>query len=294
MVDKKLMAEFLFAKRLLNEISPTGILSYVSDSYDFWSVVTKMLPALKEDIMAREGKFVIRPDSGCPVKILTGYKYKSVKDFEQLYDYTDLEEYKNAEVIYFEDEGVYQEYSTVFNDDGSVQGLSVGEVLMECEVKGLIEALWGIFGGTLSDKGFKMLDEHIGAIYGDSITLERQREIYQRLMDKGFCPEPVLGIGSYSFQYVTRDTHGSAVKATNVVKNGVDLAIAKDPKTDTSKKSAKGLLMIDHDADGNIFMKDQCTREEEQQGLLRVVFEDGKLFNVTTLEEIRALISSQI
>ena len=151
-----------------------------------------------------------------------------------------------------------------------------------------------IFGGSDGGMGFKMLDEHIGAIYGDSITLERQREIYQRLMDKGFCPEPVLGVGSYSFQYVTRDTHGSAVKATNVVKNGIDLAIAKDPKTDSSKKSAKGLLMVDIDENGKLFMKDQCTREEEQQGLLRVVYEDGQLFNVTTLEEIRALISSQI
>ena len=30
----------------------------------------------------------------------------------------------------------------------------------------------------------------------------------------------------------------------------------KDPKTDSSKKSAKGLLRVDRDKKGNIFMKD--------------------------------------
>ena len=112
---------------------------------------------------------------------------------------------------------------------------------MECEVKGLIECLWDTFGGTITDKGFKLLDEHIGAIYGDAITLVRQRQILQRLADKGFASKLVLGIGSYSYQHVTRDTHGSAVKATSIVKADERIAIFKDPKTATKKKSAKGL-----------------------------------------------------
>lgn len=288
--------EETFVEYLINEPAKEGILSFVSDTWDFWNFVTATLPKLKDKLMARDGKFVIRPDSGCPVKILTGYKVAppSVKRMCDAFD-------DGYEAVVVDGAIRLIDVEDYYNG----RDFTLGAEVMECEAKGLIETLWDIFGGTyttverkaaggVTTEHYKMLDEHIGAIYGDSITLERQRDIYQRLMDKGFCPEPVLGVGSYSFQYVTRDTHGSAVKATNVVKKGEDLAIAKDPKTDTSKKSAKGLLMIDRDADGNIFMKDQCTREEEQQGMLRVVYEDGKLFNVTTLEEIRALISSQI
>ena len=43
--------------------------------------------------------------------------------------------------------------------------------------KGLIECLWDIFGGTVNEQGYKVLDPHIGAIYGDSINLERATEI---------------------------------------------------------------------------------------------------------------------
>lgn len=261
--------EEAFVEYLINNPAKEGILSFVSDTWDFWSFVTETLPKLKDRLMDRDGKFVVRPDSGDPVKILTGYKPEELAQFDGKV-YARLNGSHLIEMSEFEKEQ-YQDRTE----------------LMECEVKGLIECLADIFGTTETPLGFKELDSHIGAIYGDAITLERQREIYQRLMDKGFCPEPVLGVGSYSFQYVTRDTHGSAVKATNVVKNGVDLAIAKDPKTDSSKKSAKGLLMVDRDENGNIFMKDQCTREEEEQGLLQVVFENGKAFNLTTLEEIR-------
>ena len=139
-----------------------------------------------------------------------------------------------------------------------------------------------------------MLDEHIGAIYGDAITLERQRIILQRLMDKGFASKIVLGIGSYSYQYVTRDTHGSAVKATSIVKGKERLAIFKDPKTDKKKKSAKGLIKVDYNEQGVITAYDDVSEEEERQGLLEVVFEDGKLIKFQTLAEIRARVDVHI
>ena len=43
--------------------NPNGILSLVSDTYDYWEVINSVLPALKDDIMARNGKTCIRPDS---------------------------------------------------------------------------------------------------------------------------------------------------------------------------------------------------------------------------------------
>ena len=41
-----------------------------------------------------------------------------------------------------------------------------------------MECLWEIFGGTTTEKGFKLLDGHVGLIYGDSITLARARRFF--------------------------------------------------------------------------------------------------------------------
>lgn len=54
------------------ELYPSGIVSVVSDTWNLWKVLTTILPQLKEQILARPGKLVIRPDSGDPVKILCG------------------------------------------------------------------------------------------------------------------------------------------------------------------------------------------------------------------------------
>lgn len=59
-------------KRLINEVYPTGIVSIVSDTWDYWNTLTNIVPSLKEDIMKRDGKVVIRPDSGDPVKVICG------------------------------------------------------------------------------------------------------------------------------------------------------------------------------------------------------------------------------
>lgn len=59
-------------KRLITEVYPKGIVSIVSDTWDLWKVLTDYLPRLKEEIVSREGKVVIRPDSGDPVDIICG------------------------------------------------------------------------------------------------------------------------------------------------------------------------------------------------------------------------------
>lgn len=252
--------EVAFYRYLMNMV-PTGILSLVFDTWDFWNGVTNILPELKDEIMSRDGTIVVRPDSGDPVKILTGY-------FDEEIDYSE-------------------------HDNNTRFCKVTGNQLSDVEVKGLIECLWETFGGTITAKGYKLLSDKIGAIYGDSITLERQEQILSRLAVKGFASKVVLGIGSYTYQYVTRDTHGSAIKATNVFKNDKDVAICKEPKTDLGKKSAKGLLRVER-VDGKLVQYDQQTREQEQQGLLEVVFEDGVLVKETSLSEIRKLVRDQL
>lgn len=233
--------EYKAFKRLITEVYPNGFVSIVSDTYDFWKNVGELLPRLKDEIMERDGKVVIRPDSGDPVKIIVGDK--------------------NAET--------------------------------ELERKGLIEALWDIFGGTATEQGYKLLDTHIGAIYGDSITVERAEQIVKGLENKGFASTNiVLGVGSYSYQYNTRDTFGFAMKATYAVIDGEERMLFKDPKTDDgTKRSQRGLVEVVEYQEGDIWYEDGHTRksleERNLQGLLEAVFEDGNLVRDESLSEIR-------
>jgi nicotinamide phosphoribosyltransferase len=164
-----------------------------------------------------------------------------------------------------------------------------GKLLSSLEIKGAVECLWDIFGGTTTDKGFKQLNERVGLIYGDSITISRANEILQRLMSKGFASgNVVFGIGSYTYQHITRDTYGMAVKATAVIVDGELRELFKDPKTDDGmKKSAKGLLRVEREGD-TFVLYDQQTWEQEASGALETVFLDGKLVKDQSLAEIRA------
>jgi nicotinamide phosphoribosyltransferase len=228
--------EFDTFKRLICDLYPKGIVSIVSDTWDLWKVLTDYLPRLKNEISSREGRVVIRPDSGDPVDIICG------------------------------------------NANGKT----------EEERKGVIELLWDVFGGSVNAKGYKELIPQIAAIYGDSITLQRAEEICSRLKLKGFASTNViLGIGSYTYQYNTRDTFGFAMKATYGEVNGEGRAIFKDPITDDgTKKSAKGLMKITLE-NGAYKLTDNVAWEEEKQGELVEIFHDGKLLVDWTLADIR-------
>jgi nicotinamide phosphoribosyltransferase len=232
--------------RLITQVYPAGIVSIVSDTWDFWQVITDFLPRLKEKIVARDGKVVIRPDSGDPVKIIIG-------------------------------------------DTDAPVGSP--------EYKGAIECMWETFGGTITPQGYKLLDSHIGLIYGDSITLARQTAILEGLKRKGFASyNVVLGIGSYTYEYVTRDTYGFAMKATYGEVNGEGRAIFKDPKTDDgTKKSAKGLMAIHRNIEtGEYELQDNCTWAEEAKGELKTVYKDGKLLIDSSLGEIRVRVKEAL
>ena len=141
--DSGIPDDEIYFKRMLDEF-PDDIISIVADGYDYWYFITKIVPKYKEQIMSRNGRVVIRPDSGDPVKIICG-------DSEA--------------------------------DDQFVK-------------MGSYEFLWNTFGGTFNEKGYKVLDTHIGLLYGDSINMKRQRMIYAQLEDKMFAATNlILGIG---------------------------------------------------------------------------------------------------
>ncbi|AJF40796.1 nicotinamide phosphoribosyl transferase [Vibrio phage phi 3] len=279
-------------EHLMTKVTPTGILSVVSDTWDFWKLVTKYLPKLKDVIMSREGTLVIRPDSGDPVHILTGYTWDGVNytNFEQVFEkYDEVSASNMPEVAKVEGK-----FYRLFKETNGLTNCTY-HPLEEHEVKGLIECLWDTFGGTI-ENGLKRLDSHVGAIYGDSITLERQDKIISRLLAKRFVPAVVLGIGSFTYQYVTRDTHGTAVKATDIqLGTGNHYPISKDPKTDSSKKSARGLLMVVEDTETGLLklVADVTPEQEASEGnLLKTIYEDGNFVRLTTLNEIREKVDS--
>jgi nicotinamide phosphoribosyltransferase len=154
--------------------------------------------------------------------------------------------------------------------------------------KGTFELAWELLGGTVTEQGFKLLDPHIGAIYGDSITYERAEQIAYGLIGKGFVPSLVLGIGSFTYQYNTRDTFGFAMKATYGEVKGEPREIFKDPATDNgTKKSAKGLLAV-YESDGQYVLQQGATWGQVRNCAYEQVFHEGDLTNLPSLADIRA------
>ena len=231
--------EYESFKRIITEVYPSGFCSIVSDTWDLWNILTNTLPSLKSEILARDGKVVIRPDSGDPVLIITG------------------------------------------NPDGT----------SEPERKGVVQLLWETFGGTINSKGYKVLDSHIGTIYGDAITLERADKISALLEDQGFASTNVVyGIGSYTYQYQTRDTFGFALKTTYGVFGGEEKDLFKDPVTDSGKfkKSQLGRVYVRQDGTYLDGAEAKAALQNDPKGnLLQPVFRDGKLLKAWTFQEVK-------
>lgn len=169
--------------------------------------------------------------------------------------------------------------------------------IVEISVK-TVQKLWDMFGGTTNSKGYKVLDPHIGIIYGDGCTLERVKVIWEKLDELGFASNCILfGVGAFCFTamfedsnmvVLTRDTFGIAMKASYDVINGEEYFIYKDPKTDTDnlKKSHKGCCKVFYDENGELSCKDGFSGIVEDN-LLETVFKDGKLVKEYTFMDIR-------
>ncbi|AYB70427.1 nicotinate ribosyltransferase [Mycobacterium phage Samty] len=229
-------------KRLL-ALYPDGIVSVVSDTFDLWRVLWEYLPALQKQIMARNGKLVIRPDSGDPEKIICG-------------------------------------------DPDAPVGSK--------EWYGVLGALYEHFGGKQNAAGFIEIDSHVGVIYGDSITLERAKSITDRMAKLGYASSNVVfGVGSFTYQHNTRDTFGSAMKATWVKVGANTYDLLKDPVTDDgTKKSATGRLAVLRDLHGELVLLQKADWMDEYSSELRPVWENGKFVNFQSFAHVRGVLGS--
>jgi nicotinamide phosphoribosyltransferase len=233
-------------KRILTEGYPDGLVSIVSDTYSIWNVVEPggILDNLRDIVLGRDGKLVVRPDSGNPVDIVCG----TTREF--------------------------------------------GEGVASDEV-GVIELLWRVFGGTVNDKGFKVLDSHLGVIYGDGITPARAEAMFERLAAKGFASENlVLGVGSYFYTQTRDSVGGSAIKMTQITVDGKDINILKDPITAKGKKSATGRLAVFKNEDGELYLVEKATPEQEAASELKTVWKDGQWVRRQSFADVRATLKA--
>ena len=303
---------------------------------------------MKDDILERNQEngnsatLFVRGDSGDPIKIVAGYidvtEYLSEEDIFKLVGSDDLGHIPNAReklpmlgdsytsygdylYIKYKNKNLRIEYSY-----GNNCFYLYGEELPDYIVKGTVEVLWDIFGGTVNSKGYKVLDPHIRAIYGDSITQQRQEMIYKILEMKGFSVENVaLGAGSFSFHAYekdgvlypyTRDTYNFAMKATygeyrkevigssetgddypQIYESDEPILIYKNPKTDSDnfKKSMKGCCAVYRGEDGKYYLDhDGLTlkeRESDTDIAFEEIFRDGKMIKEVTFKEVREVLN---
>ena len=334
--------EITHIKRLLTEIYPNHNFSMVSDSYDYWRLVTELLPQCKDEILAHNGTLSIRGDSGNPVEVLAGKDIIYLNendaelpdDFFKDEDYTNewLEEYcRDSDIdgdctLYFSYRGRYYEVLVRCewtNERGAYTDRKYyfvdeyhtlwREIPACAELLGTVWALDQIVGHSVNSKGYKVLDPHLKAIYGDSIIPDYADEVYRRLASQGYAANNVvMGVGSMSMMALvgqdedtgklvfagehngtncgpyTRDTFGIAVKATYAEdENGNPIKIFKQPKAISWKKSQKGCCIV---APDGMSYTDEHTWDEvinSKDNLLEQVFYNGRLAWETNLSQVR-------
>lgn len=276
---------------------PTGKLGVVIDTFNAWDFITKLVKECKQQILDRDGQVIFRPDSGYPPDIITGLSSVGV-DFSSLDDKS-LNEL--TELALAEDYRAFKrgnEYYKIV--DGEAVTISVEEW------KGVVELLDDIFGHSISSTGYKTLNPKVGVVYGDAINLDRQKEIYSRLESKGYATTNiVLGIGSFTYQYNSRDSLGIAIKGawfeTLDPDTGkrVGISIHKDPITDNgTKKSLKGFQFVTKDSlSGEYSCESEVSEERAYSNAneLKVIYQRGQFKGPKpNLNDIRAKIHASL
>lgn len=205
------------------------ILSLVIDSYNYLDAIKFIGTTLKNDVLRRKQKLVLRPDSGDPIDVILN----------------------------------------------------------------VLNSLGAYFGINLNSKGFMTLNPKIGIIYGDGIDLEKIDEICSNLVVNGWCVSNVVfGMGGGLLQKVNRDTQRFAFKCSAMKVDGKWRECYKEPISSSSdketKKSKKGLLVLNKNLDGNFETNTVNPDDYElSQNLLKTVFKNGVIEKEFTFESIR-------
>lgn len=156
-------------------------------------------------------------------------------------------------------------------------------------VSDILSILYNKFGGTWNEKGYKVLDPHVRLIQGDGIRHDTIDAIFERAAYFQYSADNIaLGSGGGLLQMWNRDTQRVAMKMSAIKIDGVWHDVYKEPKTDMTKKSKRGRLMLHQTITGEY----QTRKIDETNDVfvadeLVTVFENGKLIKEWTFEEIK-------
>lgn len=142
------------------------------------------------------------------------------------------------------------------------------------------------FGGTKTSTGHKLLHPKVRLIQGDGISPDTPNKILKRLSHRGFAADNIaFGSGGGLLQKVNRDDFKFAIKCSAICRNGKWHDVWKEPITDSGKNSKRGLLKLIRTA--GVYVTVNQDRLPEHENQLQCVFENGYMFNTSTLQEIR-------
>ena len=291
----------------------------VCDSYDFWNVLTNILPnnfMPEIDERGKRGVFIgVRHDSAEPVEAICGIPVISESDFiwkwKERRTANGFPDMNSQQRKFYVLSNYAEENNYVAVWDKIYLEWRIERRPRTWEEKGMVETMYEIFGGSVNSKGYKVLNPGIKAVYGDSITITRAKEIYKRLEAKGFAANNVsLGVGSFSFQALenedgtlspfTRDTFSVAIKCTHSkycdeYGTVCERHVFKDPKDFSGKKSQKGLCRIFFNEDGELTYEDELYEADlvGKNSALVTYFKDGQEFK-QNFEMIRETINEAL
>ncbi len=152
----------------------------------------------------------------------------------------------------------------------------------------ILNALWDGFGGALNKKGYKLINFHVKALWGDGIDHEGIRKICQAVLDAGFSLDclATFGMGGGLLQKINRDTQRFAFKSSAQCRNNMWIDIYKEPR-DKSKASKRGKLKLIRTEGAHGAYYETVPMSKEGKDILETVFENGYLTKFYTFAEIR-------
>lgn len=155
-------------------------------------------------------------------------------------------------------------------------------------VENVVKILAEKFGTSQNAKGYKVLN-NVRVIQGDGMDPDQIRRVYRKLYEEGFAADNLaVGMGAGLLQKLNRDTCRFAYKTSYMVIDGKGVEVYKEPATDKSKKSKRGMLSL---IEKNGYL--MTVPKQDFGDLLEVVFENGELIKEHTLDEIRERASKE-
>lgn len=160
------------------------------------------------------------------------------------------------------------------------------------QVMNTIRKLDHYFGHTINSKKYKVLHDAVRIIQGDGVDHATVRRILIALETSGYSADNItFGSGGWLLQSLNRDTNRTAMKASYVEINDRKLEIRKVVKTDPSKASKAGrVTTVLRDGKKICVKEDEIT--ESDVNLLKVTYENGKIFNEINFTTVRENVKS--